>query len=577
MNATTKVDVKKAKRTKAPKDVKIDDGLPRDGRSFDGLFMVDELTRPNVLDFRLCKDPRLKSVLQHAIGRIKGGHTVTYMNHTYALNLIVEAWPQVVDVCDDNGLDPNAWGALNTMIEGLRAEQKRMMADKVAAGKLEFADLPIYFEPGMEVFFDLDGEPAGGKVTGVSITVTWRGPVAEFKIGMIHNINGEVREDNVEIDVPGFAGLCDIDKLGVRPITEVEKKLLDERGAKFERFGAGSSYLRYSGSLSRNSWVGARLYRADGRVMIDATTFQQIDGNQHRQEAHASGFQVQREKTKVEFNLDPAERWRTVPFMYGFSFAAKTWGRLRVDGLSEIEWRGDAFDKLVLPDKQKGLVKALVEHSSGSFTDIIDGKGGGCIFLLHGPPGQGKTLTAETVAEALKRPLYSVSVGELGTDPDVLENRLRQILDVATTWNAVLLLDEADIFLEARDEHDIVRNAMVGVFLRLLEYHQGVLFLTTNRVKNIDQAFYSRVSVAIEYPEGTSDKRLLIWKGLLASAGVKGLDEVALSAHDLNGRQIKNVIRLSQTLARSEGREVDEATIREVVDLTTAFNRSHEK
>ena len=96
-------------------------------------------------------------------------------------------------------------------------------------------------------------------------------------------------------------------------------------------------------------------------------------------------------------------------------------------------------------------------------------------------------------------------MGELGTDPRQLESSLREILDVATAWDAVIGLDEADVFLEARDEHDIVRNAMVGVFLRLLEYHQGVLFLTTNRVKNIDSAFYSRISVALQYPAATSD------------------------------------------------------------------------
>jgi len=88
---------------------------------------------------------------------------------------------------------------------------------------------------------------------------------------------------------------------------------------------------------------------------------------------------------------------------------------------------------------------------------------------LHGPPGTGKTLTAEAIAELLKRPLYSVSVGELGTTVEKLEEKLREILEVAHLWNAVILLDEADIFLEKRSDNDIHRNAMVGIFLRLLE------------------------------------------------------------------------------------------------------------
>ena len=48
-------------------------------------------------------------------------------------------------------------------------------------------------------------------------------------------------------------------------------------------------------------------------------------------------------------------------------------------------------------------------------------------------------------------------------------------------WEAVLLLDEADVFLEARSTHDLERNKLVSIFLRVLEYYEGILFLTTNR------------------------------------------------------------------------------------------------
>lgn len=63
-----------------------------------------------------------------------------------------------------------------------------------------------------------------------------------------------------------------------------------------------------------------------------------------------------------------------------------------------------------------------------------------------------------------------VSAGELGTDSRYLESELQKILDICHTWGAILLLDEADVFLEKRSMHDIHRNALVGVFLRQLEY-----------------------------------------------------------------------------------------------------------
>lgn len=75
------------------------------------------------------------------------------------------------------------------------------------------------------------------------------------------------------------------------------------------------------------------------------------------------------------------------------------------------------------------------------------------------------------------------SAGELGTDSRLLEGELQKILDICHAWGAILLLDEADVFLEKRNMHDIHRNALVSIFLRQLEYFQGILFLTTNRVE----------------------------------------------------------------------------------------------
>jgi len=199
------------------------------------------------------------------------------------------------------------------------------------------------------------------------------------------------------------------------------------------------------------------------------------------------------------------------------------------------------------------------------------GKGGGCIFLLHGNPGTGKTLTAEAVAELLHRPLYSVSVGELGTSTQTLETKLRDILDVASHWNAVILIDEADIFLEKRTENDINRNAMVGIFLRLLEYHQGVLFLTTNRVKCFDEAFHSRISVALKYNDLTDQSREVIWTNLLESAKITGFDVKELAKHKLNGRQIRTAIRLAQALAYSEGKTVQLQHILCTITITNQF------
>jgi SpoVK/Ycf46/Vps4 family AAA+-type ATPase len=226
--------------------------------------------------------------------------------------------------------------------------------------------------------------------------------------------------------------------------------------------------------------------------------------------------------------------------------------------MHEVEWRSDAFDLLVMDEGTKKSLYSLVSHHGFGFTDIISNKGGGLIVLLEGEPGQGKTLTAEVVAETMKRPLYSIGVGELGSNVRELENALRNILDAAKAWNAIILLDEVDIFLEKRDTRDVHRNAMVAVFLRMLEYHDGVMFLTSNRAADLDPAFASRISIHMKFGHGDVSKRYQVFRNLLKQSGISEEAQKEIMKFDLpdiNAREIKSLIRHAMTLASAEGRE----------------------
>ncbi|PYH31004.1 ATP-binding protein [Aspergillus neoniger CBS 115656] len=298
-------------------------------------------------------------------------------------------------------------------------------------------------------------------------------------------------------------------------------------------------------------------------------------------------------KENMDEVADPSDREFTEeelliasPVVLGFAFSEKLWLEFSISGISEIEWNEDAFDSLVLPDNQKSIVKALVEshtfRAAQNIDDVIQGKGKGLVAVLHGPPGTGKTLTAEGIAELLKRPLYMVSAGELGTDPRTLEAELNKILDIAHSWGAVLLLDEADIFLEKRTIQDIHRNALVSIFLRLLEYFQGILFLTTNRVETFDDAFQSRIHVALRYGELTTKAKRSVWKMFLERVQAKEGVETAtftekdfdlLARHNLNGRQIKNSVRTAQALAVNEQNPLSMEHIRRVLEVAETFDR----
>jgi len=169
-------------------------------------------------------------------------------------------------------------------------------------------------------------------------------------------------------------------------------------------------------------------------------------------------------------------------------------------------------------------------------------------------------LTAEGISEHLQRPLYSVrvykcsrdsadieqvSAGELGRDPDKLEEILNSILHLASHWKAILLLDEADVFLEQRSSGMLSNNALVSVFLRKLEYFRGIMFLTTNRIKTFDEAIISRVHFPLRFDHLDAQARKNIWVGFLektrTSHGVTTINEKqigTLTEKKLNGRQV---------------------------------------
>jgi hypothetical protein len=62
----------------------------------------------------------------------------------------------------------------------------------------------------------------------------------------------------------------------------------------------------------------------------------------------------------------------------------------------------------------------------------------------------------------MRAPLYTMSAGDLGLVPENIEAKLSEILEMATRWKAVLLLDEADVFLEQRTLNDLERNKLVS-------------------------------------------------------------------------------------------------------------------
>ncbi|ORX99893.1 P-loop containing nucleoside triphosphate hydrolase protein [Clohesyomyces aquaticus] len=286
------------------------------------------------------------------------------------------------------------------------------------------------------------------------------------------------------------------------------------------------------------------------------------------------------------------------PNVHAFDMKEKEWRNLPIDDVEPIQWNKDAFQRLVLPKKTKDLVRALVMvrrpsqgkrenlYLFGDKNDVISGKGNGLILLLHGGPGTGKTLTAESVAELAEMPLYSVTCGDIGTTADSVEKYLHTVMYLGKTWNCVLLLDEADVFLEERTLSDLERNSLVSVFLRTLEYYDGILILTSNRIGTFDEAFKSRIQVALHYPSLDAPSRKKIWQGFLEMLAesdqdvdtediLSHLDEIA--DHEMNGRQIRNVLATAHQLAIFKKQRLEWEHVELSLENAEQFNKYSRK
>ncbi|KAF5630608.1 TOB3 (member of AAA-ATPase family) [Fusarium tjaetaba] len=451
-----------------------------------------------------------------------------------------------------------------------RIEQATDLLDN---GVISFDYVWTLFEPDVEVYTKIEGRDRLFRLVSGNYSKTPEGTVAYVLSVRFIDTDGDTfgyTETNLTI-LP-FENVIPILELAVIParlcpdFDQVRERLV-QRGQLFESL-QGINHKTYSGmySLSHTaSGLPKQRHVTDERIIIDCRTFlwfnRGMTGPLQPLESSKSfvfrGNEPNHDKSVDSLTHRPLP---TKPYVTRvLSNGSKTSRLFDIELVKDVVWSSTAFDQLVLPHDYKRIIQAFVgAQMSGldNFDDVIKGKGRGIIMLLSGEPGTGKTLTAESVAEIMQRPLYNMSAAELGDVAQEVEQKLDCALELSTRWGAVLLLDECDVFLECRTTSDIKRNKLVSIFLRLLEYFEGVMFLTTNRVSAFDPAFESRIHLTIHYPNLDYTSRLHIWKTFV-NIGTDGnslsedeLDELA--GVELNGRQIKNVVKTARLLATHE-------------------------
>ncbi|EXJ71938.1 uncharacterized protein A1O5_04439 [Cladophialophora psammophila CBS 110553] len=238
-----------------------------------------------------------------------------------------------------------------------------------------------------------------------------------------------------------------------------------------------------------------------------------------------------------------------------FSFHDKKWRSLQVNFIRPVRWNENAFNRLVLQASRKELIQALVtvRLENNQATDVIEGKGAGLIMLLHRPPGTGKTLAAETVAELANKPLDRATCARISAEAKGVEKYLESAL-------YLISLPSRSRVLQRRPDS----------------------YVELNRVGLFDMAFKSRMRLAIRYPPLDEAERLKIWDNFFKAPHEAGVgmeledlsDNVkSLARKVLNGRQIRNVIKIARRLAAFRKQKLGSQHLECAIDVVEEFEK----
>ncbi|KAJ6031075.1 ATPase AAA-type core [Penicillium herquei] len=475
--------------------------------------------------------------------------------------------------------------------------------------KTTFSALWLILKPGSDVYvpeFGTLNTYVIESVSGGFFSRNSRSNSYCVSVWNMNNYGGQYLTRSLQrIYIPAFEYEREITSLPVYPVQfhvdeDPENPLrqqLIERGKRWVEMGKKPTYQEYTGP---SRMQGIRTF-TQTRVIVDHSPLRRPDydeedelGNRTRQAlcpcatCKAKGPAQHDVERRLFDNYDSIDLgsddvitdhqyllcWSHV---YAYVLKDRAWDSLIVTGMRDPKIDKNIIDTLVMkPESNKSLIKAVCEifggeHTQAFSSDFVRGKGEGQILLLHGPPGTGKTLTAESVAEYTGRPLLSIAAADLGHEPIKLEENLLQFFRDAKKWNAIVLLDEADVYLETRSSNDLRRNSIVSVFLRALDYFQGILFLTTNRVGSFDEAFMSRIHVQIGYDPLDEESRQKIWDGYFQKLDSNHEDggqkiEYSMSAKEYvevkedlrilewNGREIRNAFQTAVALACFEAK-----------------------
>ncbi len=170
--------------------------------------------------------------------------------------------------------------------------------------------------------------------------------------------------------------------------------------------------------------------------------------------------------------------------------------------------RPDALQRPSVTQYSLDILNVESRYELPRIVSALKARGHGCL-CFHGAPGTGKTALAEHMAQQLERPLMVRRASDLMSKfVGETEQQMAAMFREAETEKAVLLLDEADSFLQdRRGAQRTYEVTEVNEMLQGMERYAGIFICTTNLMDSIDQAALRRFTFKIRFNPLTREQR----------------------------------------------------------------------
>ncbi|PMD29545.1 hypothetical protein L207DRAFT_574145 [Hyaloscypha variabilis F] len=361
---------------------------------------------------------------------------------------------------------------------------------------------------------------------------------------------------------------------------------MTSRGLKFKELclaNPGSKTMReYEGSCYVESEGQEKLIDVKGRIVIDQLSYLRAQPGLHYLRGLTPVTITERCVCEDcdEIDLDGKESSTLITLfparIFGFALRSKLWAQFSLERMRHPEFYDGSLDRLTLNNQSKQELTALIsahldlhkQHLDHAL-DLIHSAPMGTFIAFQGPPGVGKTLMTEVLAEYYRIPLMDVSVYDKNFEASTSDAK-HSILSLAQRWQALLIVMDANVLLDtASGPSNLSHGALISTVLRAIECYRGLIIFNTSQINPLQKPLADRIQLVLKFNELSEADSLKIFDVFL---GQTTLDDEERSlvleyiksistGQRLSGRQIRNVVQVAISACQAESRNLQPADI----------------